>query len=693
MACLLCCFIVLFANLPTYSQNSNCSNLGFEFGNFTNWIGETWIYSSSQPSSNTPRVTGFATRRHTIMSDTSARDANTGYALRTIPSGYKYSARLGDGFTSADARFRCWDQSLRYTMTIDSSNALLVMKFACVLQYASGHPGIVEPRFRLTLYDSIGNIIPDCSNYDVYSTNVYVKGFKTYIPPGTTTPVKWRDWTTVGANLLNYLGQTITVEFMAADCNGHFHYGYAYFLAECHPLTIDMKYCAGDSIANLTAPEGFERYSWTDKNGLVVDTMRFFQVLKPIGGETYSCTMLSATGCVVKLDATIAKFLPVAKFTSYMIDCKSNTVQFANLSTFTQGTLQFEWDFGDGRTSNEKNPRYTFLTSGLHPMTLIVKNPPSSCTDTLYKVVESFSPPLIGISGDSTYCPGKSVTIKAYGAYEYKWNIGSSADSLIISAPGGRYWLLGYSSTGCVSDTNYVTIGEEPDWDFISLSDTTLCEGFDTKLQVTGAANYRWYNNDTASFITVGEPGIYSVVGSNKRGCKKDRTFQVLEYPIPTSNFTTSVNTLDWKHNQLICTTIPQTDVLYTWNMGDGTIKTGTIVQHDYQISAANLQFTITQTARSIYDCADSTFQIIDVTPFVPNVFSPNGDGINDIFMADIELQVYDRNGLILYKGNTGWDGKYRGQPMEPDTYFYSVQYLDRNQHEQTKKGYITLVR
>ena len=134
MACLLCCFIVLFANLPTYSQNSNCSNLGFEFGNFTNWIGETWIYSSSQPSSNTPRVTGFATRRHTIMSDTSARDANTGYALRTIPSGYKYSARLGDGFTSADARFRCWDQSLRYTMTIDSSNALLVMKFACVIK-------------------------------------------------------------------------------------------------------------------------------------------------------------------------------------------------------------------------------------------------------------------------------------------------------------------------------------------------------------------------------------------------------------------------------------------------------------------------------------------------------------------------------------------------------------------------------
>jgi hypothetical protein len=117
------------------------------------------------------------------MSDTTAYDENTGYALRKIPPGYLYSARLGDVIIGSDPNPRCWKQNLRYTMTIDSTNALLILKFALVLQYAINHPEIDEPRFRLTLYDNQGNILPDCSNYDVYSSNKYVKGFKTYLPP------------------------------------------------------------------------------------------------------------------------------------------------------------------------------------------------------------------------------------------------------------------------------------------------------------------------------------------------------------------------------------------------------------------------------------------------------------------------------------------------------------------------------
>jgi hypothetical protein len=100
------------------------------------------------------------------------------------------------------------------------------------------------------------------------------KDSKTYTPTGSNVPVKWRDWTTVGANLLKYMGQTITVEFMAADCTGRYHYGYAYFVAACHPLYIAVKYCAGDSIAKLTAPQGFETYRWTDSKGTVAGYYR-----------------------------------------------------------------------------------------------------------------------------------------------------------------------------------------------------------------------------------------------------------------------------------------------------------------------------------------------------------------------------------------------------------------------------------
>jgi hypothetical protein len=125
---LVCCFVVLFAGLPVHSQISYCPNLGFEQGNFTNWVGHTWLYSTEVPSINTDKVEGIVYRRHSIMSDITEYDANTGYALKTIPPGYRYSARLGDVIIrSVDAKPRGWEQSLRYTMTIDSNNALLVI--------------------------------------------------------------------------------------------------------------------------------------------------------------------------------------------------------------------------------------------------------------------------------------------------------------------------------------------------------------------------------------------------------------------------------------------------------------------------------------------------------------------------------------------------------------------------------------
>jgi gliding motility-associated-like protein len=687
--------VFLIQQTDLHSQESYCKNLGFELGNFTNWVGYTWVYSTDEPDINTSKVMGIVGRRHTIMTDTNEYDINTGNELRKIPPGYKFSARIGDAITNSDYSPRCWEQCLRYTMTIDSNNALLVMKFALVLQYASNHSKITEPRFRLTLYDKNGVTIPDCANYDVYSSNEDIKGFHTYIPSDgqDTVPVQWRDWTTVGANLLKYIGQTITIEFMSADCTKHFHYGYAYFVAECHPLCITVNYCADDSIASLVAPEGFETYSWTNSSGTTIDTLRTIYLINAIEGATYSCRMTSATGCTVNLQSIIARYIPKVDFNSYMIDCNSNTVQLNNFSLSTHGSLSYLWDFGDGNISTEKNPRYTFITSGRHQVTLNLRNPPSNCIDKLTKEVESFSPPLVGINGDSTYCPGLSVFIKAYGAYDYTWNNGLKTDSIEITAPGGMYWLIGRSSTGCVSDTNFEFVSEEPDWEFLAEGDTIVCEGDSIELKISGALNYFWNTGDTTNSIIVATTGKYTGIGANKRGCEKSKTFNVLESPLPLTDFFVTPAQLDSKNNQIISEIPTESDVKYIWNMDDGSTETGSTVHHTYNITNSVLAYTIKLTAINKFSCVDSAFTIIDIVPFVPNVFSPNGDGINDIFMPDIDLHIFDRGGLLLYQGTSGWDGTYNGKSANPDTYFYLITYSDRNQQEHNKKGYITLVR
>lgn len=628
------------------------------------------------------------------MTDPTAKDPFTGNMLRVIPPGYKYSARLGDSWAinPKDTSPRCWNQSLRYNMLVDSSNALLVLKFAVVLENPN-HTEIQEPRFKLTLLDQNENTIQDCANYDVYSSNAEVKGFQTYYHPNRG-PIVWRDWTTVGVNLLKYVGQTINIEFMTADCTKGGHGGYAYFVAECHPLYITVSYCRGDSAASLKAPEGMEKYTWTDKSGAVVDTTQILNLANPIGGATYTCSMTSATGCTVVLQSTILRYELKTEFTSFMLDCKANKVRIDNTSSTSHGNLLFNWDFGDGSTSFEQFPDHNFATSGRHDVTLIVTNPPSTCADTLRKTIESFSPPLVGIKGDSTYCPGLSTWLKAYGAWDYTWSNGSKADSIEVMAPGGKYWMLGYSSTGCFSDTIFRSVREEPDWEFLDVSYPNMCLGEgQVLLKVTGAASYLWNTGETTNSIAVTIPGSYTATGTNTRGCKKSNTINVIEYPLPLVDFKTSPSVLDSRHNKIACQIAPQTGVSYSWDMGDGSTETGPTVQHTYNITNNLQAFTISLTAASIQGCTKSASVIIDIVPFIPNVFSPNGDGINEVFMPDLDIQIIDRYGLVLYKGTSGWDGTYNGRPMDTDTYFYLIHYKDRNQKEHTKKGYITLVR
>ena len=74
------------------------------------------------------------------------------------------------------------------------------------------------------------------------------------------------------------------------------------------------------------------------------------------------------------------------------------------------------------------------------------------------------------------------------------------------------------------------------------------------------------------------------------------------------------------------------------------------------------------------------------------NTFSPNGDGVNDLFMENLFLQVFNRNGILLYEGTSGWDGTFNNQPMQDDTYMYVVKYKSDTEYEY-KTGYVTLVR
>lgn len=694
---LLVSFALTLALASVSAQNSPCKNIEFTQGNFTNWVGYTWQDSELYGTTTEP-VEGIISRRHTIISDNNAYDPNTGNELKLLPPGHSYVAKLGDAIFDSDKQeqFRCWNQSLQYTLDIDENNALVLIKYAVVLQFDPDHTVEQEPRFRFSLYDSTGNIITNCANYEVYASDDNIEGFKEYnVSTGDgDESVVWKDWSTVGVDLSDYTGQSITIEFLAADCNQGFDYGYAYFTASCQPLEIAMSFCAGDTEATLTSPIGFNKYKWTDSDNNTVGSSQTLRVSNPQENAAYTCEMTSEAGCIVTLNTTITQFSPKASFNSEMLDCFSNTVQLNNSSSTNNGNLLYKWIFDDGEISNAINPQHTFLTSGRHQVSLVLRNPPSACRDTLKQEVESFSPPLVYLKGDTSYCSNESTYINAFGAYNYTWSNGSTADSIEVSAPGGDFWMVGHSSTGCISDTHHISISEEPEWELASIADTVICPvGDSAHLSTSGAHYYLWNTGDTSNYIYASKAGEYSCIGTNLRGCQKSESFSVFVSPFPDSTFTLSTHTLTTKENTLSGQSASEDQVEYFWNLDDGTDETGDYFNHYYTINYNKLFYKIRLTATNIHGCTSTSSDIVNIVPFVPNIFSPNGDGVNDIFMPGIDLQIFDRAGVILYKGTEGWDGTYNGKPVDPDTYFYTIFYHNIEEQKKNIKGYLTLVR
>jgi len=190
---------------------------------------------------------------------------------------------------------------------------------------------------------------------------------------------------------------------------------------------------------------------------------------------------------------------------------------------------------------------------------------------------------------------------------------------------------------------------------------------------------------------TLAMSGTYTVTVTDALGQTATATTNATVNPSPLTDFTLSSATIDSRHNTVDFSIAPENNISYNWDFGDGTIAKQAAISHTFTITGTTPEFTIKLNAVDAIGCTSTTTKIIEVIPFVPNVFSPNGDGINDVFMAGYELQVLDRFDVLLYKGTTGWDGTYNGKVMDNDTYFYYLNYIDINHKIQTRKGYVTL--
>ena len=389
--------------------------------------------------------------RHTVNWEPDMYDPRTCNQLSLIPDGELASVRLGNWDVNAQG------ESVSYTYVADVENsAILLLKYAIVME-DPGHNAVEQPRFTLEIFDEYGDLLsPTCGAADFYadskredaSWHVCTKA------PGTSLPVTWKEWTTIGLNLQELgveTGDVLTIKLTTRDCKLSGHYGYAYFTLGCAAAKIYGTSCGNESKLTVEAPDGF-RYEWYNKYDSLVTTTKELSV-DPSDTTTYRCRLVYVENdeCDFNLYTSVYPRFPISEFsyTYQPSDCQ-NKVYFNNLShimtvhnndtvhNYDEKCEDYSWNFGDGEESGELNPMHIFPSEGgVFPVTLFSSISDGSCMadTTIYINVPAIRDYEQVI--DSTICQGSYVVFGKYYAAEERLYYDSlktvaGCDSVII---------------------------------------------------------------------------------------------------------------------------------------------------------------------------------------------------------------------------------------------------------------------
>ena len=407
------CDSIVCLTLFSPSQSTG-SNLDFSFGTLANWQ----CYSGTCSGGNYITVPVMQIPgKHSVMNASALMQVGQFYdeycpTIPKVPDGYNFSCRIGNSGIGAEV------DGIEYELAVDSSNSFLTVHFAYIFE-DPGHAYSDQPQFIIKIKDSTGKVL----NYIDFTTN-NMQGLACY-----TNNLIARNWTKIGYNLEPYIGQKIKLYLETWDCTLSGHFGYAYALAEAHPMQTDYVYCT--KTVSLNAPNGFSSYLWTRNNNISwSDTAREINVLNPQDGEVFTCTINQEFGSTIQLKkVTIptqvdADFLYGVKdkdnhvdfvssnYQSWYDTC-SQTATFVDLSFVMNNKKTFiQWEIPDlNAVSYDSLFTYTFPVSGTTPVMYrvhLTANAGNGCMDTFSQLI-TINPLSVFIIYDSaTICQGKT---------------------------------------------------------------------------------------------------------------------------------------------------------------------------------------------------------------------------------------------------------------------------------------------
>ncbi len=389
-----------------------------------------------------------------------------------------------------------------------------------------------------------------------------------------------------------------------------------------------------------------------------------------------------------------------------------------------EGSLPvYQWTV-NGNNEGTNSPVYTLLGANNGDIVNVQVTSSLACVSNNQAmsndITVNVSEPVITVLAANPICNGEgtaqATTSGGAAPYNYIWSDGQSGDTANFLA--GTFQVTVTDNIGCTATAEISLNPADTPVILDAMTSNAACGNNDGSitLDVDGGTPfylYDWSGPD-GTFITAGpadslSAGVYEVTITDLSGCYTTGSYTVDENP-PTQVFTPDDVTIALGDSIRIVTYSNTGDtVSYQWSSPEEVSCPTCPITYITPTETTTYIITLTEAG----GCTSTDSITISVENnrdlYIPNIFSPNYDGTNDVFMiyggqavAQIqEFRIYDRWGSLVHSATNvptddqiyGWDGTYKGKRMEQDVfvYFVVIEFIDGRVIEY--KGDVTLVR
>jgi len=336
--------------------------------------------------------------------------------------------------------------------------------------------------------------------------------------------------------------------------------------------------------------------------------------------------------------------------------------------TIQSGVAGVQYTWQDGSTNS------FYKVTNDAELTLHIANACGVDDDTI--AIQFITPPDPNLGPDTLLCDHAMITLHSIVDLQTTttWQDGSHNSDFIVNTPG-LYSLQQSNFCGAITDSIVVDYKLMPS-PFSLGPDVKLCPGESIILHAPATGDQiLWQDGSDSAMITANKNQVYSLTVSNACGTAHDEVSVVIDSDVPVVQLDSTV----CPGEILILDAAQPFDAQYNWSTGSSNTSIDVVSPGQYAVTVMTDCYSVSQVVN-----VDIGEDCLPVTQFfIPNVFSPNGDGVNDVFTVDfnegadilsVEGDIFDRWGNHVYYSNQNpftWDGNFHGKPMNPAVFVY----------------------